>query len=199
MMEKVPDAFEEKTMASGGARSEQDTGAARRAAFCANVFDVMVRLYGEPGIASWCLEAQASHAVDVPSLLFFALADSDGHGADDRDMPRLLERAGEWRSLFVLPLRHLRLALRQSRRNTVEIELYEKIKAAELEAERLQVQRLADDFLPLEGPGGLAARYLETISMPEPKAGTLVGRLRAATKAICHGFPTMRTEDLKTS
>ncbi len=182
-MEKAPDAFEEKTAASGNARS------ARRTAFCANVFDVMVRLYGEPGIASWCLEAQTRHAVDVPSLLFFALADSEGHGADDCDMQRLLERAGEWRSLFVLPLRHLRLTLRQGRRNTAEIEFYEKIKAAELEAERLQVRRLADDFLPLEGRGGLAARYLETISMPEPEAGALVGRLRAAAKAVCRGLP----------
>ncbi|MBY2939424.1 MULTISPECIES: TIGR02444 family protein [Rhizobium] len=198
-MEKTADAFAEKTVASGSARSERDTGTARRAAFCANVFDVVVRLYGEPGIASWCLEAQTRHAVDVPSLLFFTLADSDGHGVDDGEMQRLLDRAGEWRSLFVLPLRHLRLTLRQGRRNTAEIEFYEKIKAAELEAERLQVRRLADDFLPLEGPGGLAARYLETISMPEPEAGTLVGRLRHAAKAVCHGFPIMRTEDLKTS
>ncbi|MBY2907465.1 TIGR02444 family protein [Rhizobium leguminosarum] len=198
-MEKAPDALAEKTLASGNARSGQDSGAARRAAFCANVFDVIVRLYGEPGIASWCLEAQTRHAVDVPSLLFFALADSDGHGADDGEMQRLLERAGEWRSHFVLPLRHLRLTLRQGRRNTAEIEFYEKIKAAELEAERLQVRRLADDFLPLEGPGGLAARYLETISMPEPEAAELVERLRDATKAVCHGFPIMRTEDLKTS
>ncbi|TAX74761.1 TIGR02444 family protein [Rhizobium leguminosarum] len=188
-MEEAPDAFEEKTMASGSACSKQDSGATRRAAFCATVFDVMVRLYGEPGIASWCLEAQTRHAVDVPSLLFFALADSDGHGADDGEMKRLLDRAGEWRSLFVLPLRHLRLTLRQGRRNTAEIEFYEKIKAAELEAERLQVRRLADDFLPLEGPGGLAARYLETISMPEPEAGASVGRLRDAAKAVCHGFP----------
>ncbi|NNU69179.1 TIGR02444 family protein [Rhizobium sp. WYCCWR 11152] len=198
-MEKAPDAFEEKMLASGNARSDQDSGDAKRAAFCANVFDVMVRLYGEPGIASWCLEAQTRHAVDVPSLLFFALADSDGHGADDGDMKRLLERAGEWRSLVVLPLRHLRLTLRQGRRNVAEIEFYEKIKAAELDAERLQVRRLADDFLPLEGSGGLAARYLETISMPESEAGALVGRLRDATKAKCHGFPIMCTEDLKTS
>ncbi|MGO6996407.1 TIGR02444 family protein [Rhizobium leguminosarum] len=198
-MEKAPDALAEKTLASGNVRSGQDSGAARRAAFCANVFDVIVRLYGEPGIASWCLEAQTRHAVDVPLLLFFALADSDGHGTDDGEMQRLLERAGEWRSHFVLPLRHLRLTLRQGRRNTAEIEFYEKIKAAELEAERLQVRRLADDFLPLEGPGGLAARYLETISMPEPEAAELVERLRDATKAVCHGFPIMRTEDLKTS
>ncbi|RWY81487.1 TIGR02444 family protein [Rhizobium leguminosarum] len=188
-MEKAPDAFEEKTVASGTARSERDAEAARRAAFCANVFDVMVRLYGEPGIASWCLEAQTRHAVDVPSLLFFALADSDGHGADDGEMQRLLDRAGEWRSLFVLPLRRLRLTLRQGGRNTAEIEFYEKIKAAELEAERLQVRRLADDFLPLEGPGELAARYLETISMPESEAGTLVGQLRDAAKAVSRGFP----------
>ncbi|MBB4443163.1 MULTISPECIES: TIGR02444 family protein [Rhizobium] len=188
-MEKAPDAFEEKTVASDNARSEQDTGAARRTVFCANVFDVMVRLYGEPGIASLCLEAQTTYAVDVPSLLFFALADSDGHGADDGEMRRLLERAGEWRSLFVLPLRHLRLTLRQGRRNTAEIEFYEKIKAAELEAERLQVRRLADDFLPLEGPSGLAARYLETISVPESEAGTLVGQLRDAAKAVSRGFP----------
>ncbi|OAV54852.1 hypothetical protein A6U98_09860 [Rhizobium sp. WYCCWR10014] len=188
-MEKALDAFDEKTEASDNARSEQDTGAARRTVFCANVFDVMVRLYGEPGIASLCLEAQTSYAVDVPSLLFFALADSDGHGADDGEMRRLLDRAGEWRSLFVLPLRHLRLTLRQGRRNTAEIEFYEQIKAAELEAERLQVRRLADDFLPLEGPGGLAARYLETISMPEPEAGTLVGQLRDAAKAVSRGFP----------
>ncbi|RWX21115.1 DUF2390 domain-containing protein, partial [Rhizobium leguminosarum] len=111
-MEKAPDALAEKTLASGNARSGQDSGAARRAAFCANVFDVIVRLYGEPGIASWCLEAQTRHAVDVPLLLFFALADSDGHGTDDGEMQRLLERAGEWRSHFVLPLRHLRLTLR---------------------------------------------------------------------------------------
>ncbi|TAX36592.1 TIGR02444 family protein [Rhizobium leguminosarum] len=188
-MEKAPDAFGEKTLASGSARSEQDIGTARRAAFCANVFDVMVRLYGEPGIASWCLEAQNSHTVDVPSLLFFAVADSDGHGADDGEMKRLLDRAGEWRSLFVAPLRQLRLTLRQGRRNTAEIEFYEKIKAAEMEAERLQVRRLADDFLPLEGPGGLAARYLETISMPEPQAGALVERLRAAAKAVCCSLP----------
>jgi uncharacterized protein (TIGR02444 family) len=188
-MEKAPDAFDEKTLASGTARSEQDAEAARRATFCANVFDVMVRLYGEPGVASWCLEAQTSYAVDVPSLLFFTLADSNGHGADDGEMRRLLDRAGEWRSLFVAPLRRLRLTLRQGRRNTAEIEFYEKIKAAELEAERLQVRRLADDFLPLEGPSGLAARYLETISMPESEAGTLVGQLRDAAKAVCHSFP----------
>jgi len=162
---------------------------ATREAFCAGVFAAMVRLYGEPGVGALCLEAQEAHNVDVPSLLFFVLADYAGHGAVNGDMQRLLAGGADWRSLYVLPLHNLRLALRRNRKAS-DNELYEKIKGAELEAERLQVERLADHFRPLEGPCGLAARYLAGISIPEPEAQALLDQLQDATNAMHCRLPT---------
>jgi uncharacterized protein (TIGR02444 family) len=165
-----------------------------RAQFCTHAFRDIVAVYGVEGIAPLCLKLQGSHDADVPVLMFFALADRAGQGMPQEQLPALIARIGEWRSLAVLPLRALRIALKGACGTADEAGFRETVKAAELEAERLEVERLATDFLRVGGAsgytGGMAAFYLSELGLNGEETQAFVTQFNAAIDTIRHKAAT---------
>lgn len=152
--------------------------------YCRTAWPRMVALYGIAGIGALCLSLQDEWNADVPYLLFLVLAEAAGEGAEPADADRLREAAEAWRTLAVLPLRRLRVALKE-RATTPELQAFRaSIKAAELEAERLQVLRLAEHFAPMAGPPDLAASYLASLGVPLPRSDATLAALRDGARRV---------------
>ena len=148
-------------------------------------FKRMEAVYATSGIASLCLDLQQQHGVDVPLFLLLAQADHAGLGATPEQLAALVAFAADWRDLAILPLRHLRVALRARGGEEGVTPFRERIKELELEAERLHVAKLASRLQACAGPGGgLAAAYLASLSVPPPQAATVVA-------AVAHALATM--------
>ncbi len=115
-----------------------------------------VKFYAEPGVAPSCIELQDRAGVDV-NLLFFLLWNATRGRAFDAAQVAELDRGfGAWRDLAVIPLRNLRRGLREPPQ-VMAPELAEgfrtRIKAVELEAERLQQEAMYS--LSQAGPLGM--------------------------------------------
>jgi uncharacterized protein (TIGR02444 family) len=117
-----------------------------------------LRFYRNPDVAAACIELQDQAGVDVNLLLFLlwnaTLKKTLSTGAIE-DLDR---RIGPWRSRAVIPLRELRRALKSPPPvvNPGAAEAVRtRIKAAELEAERLQQQTMYElaPSLPFEPAG----------------------------------------------
>jgi uncharacterized protein (TIGR02444 family) len=113
-----------------------------------------LRYYRQPGVGDACIALQDAAGVDVNLLLFLLWQASQSRSFAAADVDELEHRIGPWRSMTVVPLRAVRRALR-SPPELVEAETAEafrsKIKAVELEAERLQQEamyRMAQSLTP---------------------------------------------------
>lgn len=106
-----------------------------------------VNLYARPGVAPACLELQDRHGLDV-NLVLFCLWHGIRHGVmDARLCAAAVGFAGQWGGHVVGPLRAARRWMKGRQvPDLVEAALRdglrEKIKALELESERLQQQQL---------------------------------------------------------
>jgi uncharacterized protein (TIGR02444 family) len=143
-----------------------------------------VKFYAVPGVAPACIELQDQAGVDV-NVLFFLLWNATQSRTFSRAQVDDIERKiGAWRDIAVVPLRAVRRALR-SPPPAIAPDVAEgfrtRIKAVELEAERLQQEALYDlaRFGPLGGPAaspieaarGSIAAYEMTLR-PFPKTWT---------------------------
>ena len=104
-----------------------------------------VKFYAESGVAPACIELQDQAGVDV-NLLFFLLWNATKARAFNQAEVADLDRSfGAWRDMAVVPLRELRRALK-SPPAAVAPDVAEgfrtRIKAVELEAERLQQEAM---------------------------------------------------------
>jgi uncharacterized protein (TIGR02444 family) len=155
-------------------------------------WDFSLALYAAPGVAGACLGLQERLDADANLLLFCCWAGSRGHALDDAALDRLLAAVAEWHAEVVRPLRAARTWLKLLvSGDSQATALRERIKALELEAERLEQDRL-HAALPLsEGPASraLAAanldRYLARLASaaggPDRAAlALLAGRTTAA-------------------
>lgn len=98
-----------------------------------------LQLYRQPGVAQACLELQASAGVDVNLLLLSSWYGWRGLALKAASLGAADEMVAGWRAAVVLPVRQLRQALRApAEANSV----YELLKQAELEAERVQQLQL---------------------------------------------------------
>lgn len=117
-----------------------------------------VKFYAEPGVAPACIELQDQAGVDVNLLFFLLWNATQGHALDRADVAGLDRTFGVWRGMAVVPLRELRRALK-SPPSAVTPEVAEgfrtRIKAVELEAERLQQEAMY--ALAQSGPLGQKA------------------------------------------
>lgn len=140
--------------------------------------------YACPGVAAACLELQDRFDADVPLLLWAVWAgERHGHALDIGDIRRAQSLVAEWRSLSVLPLRHLRRWLKGvpapfplPAPSPAEVAAFrEQVKALELAAERLQLAAL----------GALAADW------PPPPATPAAQRVAAgiARHNLTHLLP----------
>ncbi|MDF2117117.1 TIGR02444 family protein [Roseiarcaceae bacterium H3SJ34-1] len=120
--------------------------------------------YRMDGVAPACIEVQDKAGVDVNILLFVLFLATRGRALQTADVAAIDAALKGWRDDVVIPLRAVRRVLR-SPEKSVDPEqasaLRERIKAVELEAERLQQEALYA-LRPLEAWGAAQA--------PEPAA-----------------------------
>jgi uncharacterized protein (TIGR02444 family) len=102
-------------------------------------------LYRRPGVGDACIALQDSCSVDVNLLLFLLWLAASGRRLGIAEVKDLEAKASGWRETVVVPLRSLRRSLK-GRALLVEPGAAEafrsRIKAVELEAERLQQEAL---------------------------------------------------------
>jgi uncharacterized protein (TIGR02444 family) len=104
-----------------------------------------LRLYRQPGVADACIALQDECGVDVNVLLFFLWLAAEKKLIPALNANAVCEQAGLWHDDVVAPLRALRRKLKGGstliEANTAEL-FRTRIKAVELEAERLQQEAL---------------------------------------------------------
>jgi uncharacterized protein (TIGR02444 family) len=104
-----------------------------------------IKFYAVPGVAQACIELQDQAKVDVNILLFLLWNATQGRTYKKADVAEVERLIGAWRDMTVVPIRNVRRALKAP--PTVMMpEAAEgfrtRIKAVELEAERLQQEAL---------------------------------------------------------
>ena len=104
-----------------------------------------LRLYRAPGVGDACIALQEESGVDVNLLLFLLWQAKERRALTTADVKALDETIGGWRDTAVIPLRNLRRALKSSpglvAPNAADA-FRTRIKAVELEAERLQQEAM---------------------------------------------------------
>jgi len=116
-----------------------------------SLWDYANALYAKPGVAEACLALQDRRNADVNVLLYCCWHATTGRGRlVDEDLHALLHAVRDWRSEVVEPLRAVRRHMKPDPRPDAQA-LRERIKAAELEAERIELGMLeAEATLPIE-------------------------------------------------
>lgn len=103
-------------------------------------------VYAMPGVAEACLALQDGHGADVNLLLFAAWNGACGRRLTAAHIAAAEAAAAPWRREVVQPLRAVRRALKVGRGGIAAAEataLRDRVKAAELAAERLEQRALA--------------------------------------------------------
>jgi uncharacterized protein (TIGR02444 family) len=142
--------------------------------------------YGLPGVASACLRCQDEAGADVSLLLLLLWRAADGVSFDTAAIADLDSGVADWRENVVQPLRGVRRFLK-SETSAASGVLRERIKAAELESERQELEALARRVAhvgqALTQPGEQAARH----------------NLAAYAAATGHALPGAAVEELVTA
>ena len=104
-----------------------------------------LRFYRQPGVADACIALQEQSGVDVNLLLYLLWHARDGRSFTVAEVEAVERRIAPWRESTVVPLRRVRRALKTPPA-LVEAPAAEafrnRIKAVELEAERLQQEAM---------------------------------------------------------
>jgi uncharacterized protein (TIGR02444 family) len=105
-----------------------------------------LRFYRHPNVANACIALQDECGVDVNILMFLLWLAAARRRIAPSAVETVCATAGPWRDEVVMPLRTLRRRLKDGAPTLVERNLVElfrtRIKAVELEAERLQQEAL---------------------------------------------------------
>jgi uncharacterized protein (TIGR02444 family) len=150
-----------------------------------------LRFYRQPGVADACIALQEQAAVDVNLLLFLLWHATYKRALSVAEVTELEERIGAWRDATVIPLRAVRRALKTPPALVAPAtaELFRtRIKAVELEAERLQQEAMYE--LARAAPLGTAA------ASPEAAARA---NIAAYEKGCSAAFPKPAVETLLTA
>ena len=104
-----------------------------------------IKFYAVPGVAEACIALQDKAKVDVNILFYLLWNATQGRAFNAADVTAIEHQLGPWREMAVVPIRNVRRALK-SPPATMPAEAAEslrtRIKAVELEAERLQQEAL---------------------------------------------------------
>ena len=104
-----------------------------------------IKFYAVPGVAPACIELQEKANVDVNVLFFLLWNASEGRAFNAADVTEIERAIGPWREMAVVPVRNVRRALKTPppvMGPEAAESLRTRIKAVELEAERLQQEAL---------------------------------------------------------
>jgi uncharacterized protein (TIGR02444 family) len=104
-----------------------------------------IKFYAVPGVADACIALQDKARVDVNVLFFLLWNATQGRAFNAADVTEIERQIGPWREMAVIPIRNVRRALKSPppimMADAAE-SLRTRIKAVELEAERLQQEAL---------------------------------------------------------
>jgi len=124
-----------------------------------------LRIYRQAGVPDACLALQDGAGVDVNVLLFGLFCAAQGRKLSTADLSAIAAFIEPWRSSVVVPLRGVRRFLRETPggfEGEQTPALRQRIKAVELEAERLQQEALSArwpvETLGTQAPAPTAAR-----------------------------------------
>jgi uncharacterized protein (TIGR02444 family) len=154
-----------------------------------------LKFYGQSGVSDACIALQDGCGIDVNLLLYLFWLASDGRQVTADDVTMLDDKVRSWRELTIIPIRDVRRKLKGAKTfiNPAKQEaLRDKVKVAELEAERLQQEGLyaVTQSGPLGKPAepnaaarGNVAAYEGAIGKTFPKAAVdvLLGGFASAT------------------
>jgi uncharacterized protein (TIGR02444 family) len=104
-----------------------------------------VKFYAVPGVAEACIALQDQAKVDVNILFYLLWNASQGRAFNAADVTEIERAIGPWREIAVVPIRNVRRALKSPppvMEPAAAEGLRTRIKAVELEAERLQQEAL---------------------------------------------------------
>ena len=104
-----------------------------------------IKFYAVPGVAQACIELQDQANVDVNILFYLLWNATQGRAFNAADVTEIEHRIGPWRDVAVIPIRNIRRALKVPPpviEPAAAEGLRTRIKAVELEAERLQQEAL---------------------------------------------------------
>jgi uncharacterized protein (TIGR02444 family) len=104
-----------------------------------SLWDFSLEFYARPGVAAACLLCQDEAGADVNLILFLLWQGTIGIGRTPAEIATLDEAVRNWREQVVKPLRSVRRYLKGMEADA----LRDAVKAAELDAERLQQQQLS--------------------------------------------------------
>ncbi|CAM3654591.1 hypothetical protein BOSP111201_18520 [Bordetella sputigena] len=127
-------------------------------------------IYARPGVPDACLGLQDGHGLDVNVLLFALYAGQRGIALGIDDYAALETVVSDWRRQVVAPLRGIRRHVKTTLGGegggpSMEREVYEAIKRAELAAERAQQARMEQWLAarPTADPAGAGAGCAENL------------------------------------
>lgn len=136
-----------------------------------------VEAYARPGVSETCVRLQDEQAENVPLLLFAAWCAASGRALGPDTIEEACDLARAWEELAVKPLRAVRRTLKirhpdldDGRRERVR----ERVKAAELDAERALLEELAELAPAPSGP-------------PRPLAPAIGEAAKAWTRIVPRG------------
>jgi uncharacterized protein (TIGR02444 family) len=139
-----------------------------------------LKFYGQSGVSDACIALQDGCGIDVNLLLYLFWLASEGRLVTADDVKMLDDKVRSWRELTIIPIRDVRRKLKGAVTfidPAKQEALRDKVKVAELEAERLQQEGLY--AVTQSGPLGKAA---------EPAAAAR-GNVAAYEAAIGKTFP----------
>jgi uncharacterized protein (TIGR02444 family) len=142
-----------------------------------------IKFYAVPGVAPACIALQDMAGVDVNMLFFLLWNASLGRTLSEPEVKELDHMVGVWRNTAVVPLREIRRALKSPQKilaPDVTAVFRNRIKAAELEAERLQQEAMyalaqsdrfgKDAAPPVEAARANIAAYQKILNPLPPQA-----------------------------
>ncbi|MCC9620082.1 TIGR02444 family protein [Thalassospira sp. MA62] len=100
-----------------------------------------VEMYGREGVAKLCLDLQERCGLDVNMLFFMFFLGQQGKAP--HSISALETAVRDWRENVIIPLRQTRRHMRSDPRKSAQ-ELRNRIKADELQAERIEQQILCE-------------------------------------------------------
>src|SRR5580658_8865596 len=139
-----------------------------------------LKFYGQSGVSDACIALQDGCGIDVNLLLYLFWLASDGRLVTADDVTMLDDKVRSWRELTIIPIRDVRRKLKGAKTfidPAKQEALRDKVKVAELEAERLQQEGLY--AVTQAGPLGKPA---------EPPAAAR-GNVAAYERAMGASFP----------
>lgn len=114
-----------------------------------------LEVYGVEGVAAECLAIQASHDVDVCLLLATGVAAREGLSPDLAIVRQWDAAVADWRQTCIKPLRKVRQDLKSQASDSPDVaDLRRAELAAELQAERRELNMLAEEIAVLAGNSG---------------------------------------------